>query len=195
MRRARRAVTAFFAATVAHQDQRACADLTPQAVQGLATSDSGCAKQIGELKLVGGTIRTVRVWEDRAQVVLSGDTVFLIHLPQGWKIAGAGCRRQPKGPTTAMWRRDAGDVRAHDGDRRRRAGVPDRHRVAGPVSGVRTFLRNNGLTLFFLLILVLALAGQAVSGVLVFNDRQLTSGGAEVSMTHYLHLPAPAELT
>jgi hypothetical protein len=63
------------------------------------------------------------------------------------------------------------------------------------VSGVRTFLRNNGLTLFFLLILVLALAGQAVSGVLVFNDRQLTSGGAEVSMTHYLHLPAPAELT
>jgi hypothetical protein len=95
---ARRAVTAFFAATAAHQDQRACADLTPQAAQGLATSDSDCAKQIGELKLVGGTIRTVRVWEDRAQVVLSGDTVFLVHLPQGWKIAGAGCRRQPEGP-------------------------------------------------------------------------------------------------
>jgi membrane protein implicated in regulation of membrane protease activity len=51
---------------------------------------------------------------------------------------------------------------------------------------MRTFLRDNGLTLFFLLILVLALAGQAVSGVLVFNDRQLTSGGAEVSMAHYL---------
>jgi hypothetical protein len=42
---------------------------------------------------------------------------------------------------------------------------------------MRTFLRDNGLSLFFLLILVLALAGQAVSGVLVFNDRQLTSGG------------------
>jgi hypothetical protein len=54
------------------------------------------------------------------------------------------------------------------------------------VSGVRTFLRNNGLTLFFLLILLLALAGQAVSGVLVFNDRQLTSGGAQVSLAHYL---------
>ena len=51
---------------------------------------------------------------------------------------------------------------------------------------MRTFLRDNGLTLFFLLILMLALAGQAVSGVLVFNDRQLTSGGAEVSMAHYL---------
>jgi hypothetical protein len=95
---ARRATTAFFAATAAHQDQRACADLVPQAAEGLATSDSGCAEQIGDLKLAGGTIRTVRVWEDRAQVVLSGDTVFLVHLPQGWKIAGAGCRRQSKGP-------------------------------------------------------------------------------------------------
>jgi hypothetical protein len=95
---ARRATTAFFAAIAAHQNQRACADLAPQAAQGLATSDSGCAKQIGDLKLVGGTIRTVRVWEDRAQVVLSADTVFLVHLPQGWKIAGAGCRRQAKGP-------------------------------------------------------------------------------------------------
>ena len=95
---ARRATTEFFTATAAHQNQRACADLAPQAAQGLATSDSGCAKQIGELKLAGGTIRTVRIWGDRAQVVLSGDTVFLVHLPQGWKITAAGCRRQPKGP-------------------------------------------------------------------------------------------------
>ena len=51
---------------------------------------------------------------------------------------------------------------------------------------MRSFLRNNGLTLFFLLILGLALAGQAISGVFVFNDRQLTSGGAEVSLAHYL---------
>lgn len=51
---------------------------------------------------------------------------------------------------------------------------------------MRRFLRSNGLTLFFLLILVLALAGQAVSGVYVFNDRQLTSGGAQVSLAHYL---------
>jgi membrane protein implicated in regulation of membrane protease activity len=54
------------------------------------------------------------------------------------------------------------------------------------VNAVRSFLRNNGLTLFFLLILGLALAGQAISGVFVFNDRQLTSGGAEVSLAHYL---------
>jgi hypothetical protein len=51
---------------------------------------------------------------------------------------------------------------------------------------MRRFLRDNGLTLFFLLILVLALVGQAISGALVFNDHQLTSGGAQVSMGHYL---------
>jgi membrane protein implicated in regulation of membrane protease activity len=39
---------------------------------------------------------------------------------------------------------------------------------------------------FFLVILLLALGGQALSGLLVFNDRQLTSGGAEVSLAHYL---------
>jgi hypothetical protein len=54
------------------------------------------------------------------------------------------------------------------------------------VKHVKAFLRDNALTLFFLLILVLALAGQAISGLLVYNDRQLTSGGPEVSLTHYV---------
>jgi hypothetical protein len=40
--------------------------------------------------------------------------------------------------------------------------------------------------LFFLLILVLALAGQAISGVFAFNERQLTSDGAQVSLAHHL---------
>jgi hypothetical protein len=94
----RRATTAFFAAVSAHHDDRACADLAPQAAQGLATSDSGCAEQIGKLKLTGGAIRAVRVWGERAQVVLSGDTVFLTRVRQGWKVTAAGCRRQAKGP-------------------------------------------------------------------------------------------------
>jgi hypothetical protein len=94
----RRATAAFFAATAAHQDDRACADLAPQAAESLQSSDSSCAEQIGKLKLTGGSIRTVRVWEDRAQVVLSRDTVFLARLPQGWKVVAAGCRPQAKGP-------------------------------------------------------------------------------------------------
>jgi len=94
----RRATTTFFADVSAHHDGRACADLAPQAAQGLATGDSDCAGQIGELKLTGGTIRAVRVWGERAQVLLSGDTVFLTRLRQGWKVTAAGCRRQAKGP-------------------------------------------------------------------------------------------------
>ena len=94
----RRATNAFFAAAAAHQDGRACADLAPQAAESLASSDSSCADQIGKLKLTGGTIRAVHVWGYRAQVVLTADTVFLSHLPQGWKVAAAGCRPQAKGP-------------------------------------------------------------------------------------------------
>jgi hypothetical protein len=94
----RRATTAFFADVSAHQDRRACADLAPQAAQGLTTSDSGCAEEIGKLKLTGGTIRAVRVWGERAQVLLSDDTVFLARVRQGWKVTAAGCRKQTKGP-------------------------------------------------------------------------------------------------
>jgi hypothetical protein len=94
----RRATTAFFADVAAHRDAQACADLAPQAAQALATSDSGCPEQIGELKLTGGTIRAVRVWGERAQVLLSQDTVFLTRGHHGWKLTAAGCRRQNKGP-------------------------------------------------------------------------------------------------
>ena len=93
----RRGTAGVFAAVAAQDDERACADLAPQAARALATSDSGCAEQLGELKLTGGTVRAVRVWGDRAQVLLSGDTVFLSRARQGWKVTGAGCRRQPEG--------------------------------------------------------------------------------------------------
>lgn len=94
----RRAVRAFFAAIAGQQDRQACAWLAPQAAKSLRTSDSTCAEEIGKLKLTGGRIRAVRVWGDRAQAVLSGDTVFLSRFPQGWKVTAAGCRPQRQGP-------------------------------------------------------------------------------------------------
>jgi hypothetical protein len=51
---------------------------------------------------------------------------------------------------------------------------------------LRGFLTGNALTLFFLLILGLALAGQCVAGVMEFNDEQLSSGGAQISLGRYL---------
>jgi hypothetical protein len=51
---------------------------------------------------------------------------------------------------------------------------------------LKRFLTCNALTLFFLLILGLALVGQAVSGLVQFNEGQLSSGGAQISLGRYL---------
>ena len=51
---------------------------------------------------------------------------------------------------------------------------------------MRTFLRDNGLVLFFGTIFVLALAGQAVAGFHAFNDDQVADGASPVSWTTYL---------
>ena len=47
-------------------------------------------------------------------------------------------------------------------------------------------LRDNGLVLFFGVIFVLALGGQAVAGFHAFNDDQIADGAAPVSWTVYL---------
>ncbi|GAA0938313.1 DUF6766 family protein [Actinocorallia libanotica] len=51
---------------------------------------------------------------------------------------------------------------------------------------MKRFLRDNGLTLFFLLIMLLALAGQAVSGLLDYNDRAASQGGHPVTLWRYV---------
>ncbi|SDR93011.1 DUF6766 family protein [Microlunatus soli] len=48
------------------------------------------------------------------------------------------------------------------------------------------FLRENGLSLFFGTILVMALAGQAVAGLAEFNDQQLVAGLQPLTMRDYL---------
>ena len=51
---------------------------------------------------------------------------------------------------------------------------------------MRRFLRDQGLTLFFLLLMLLSLAGQAISGLHVYNSDQLTHGGQTVGLAGYL---------
>ncbi len=51
---------------------------------------------------------------------------------------------------------------------------------------VRRFLRENGLTVFFGVILLLALAGQSVAGLAEFNNQQIAQGQQAVSYLHYL---------
>jgi hypothetical protein len=47
-------------------------------------------------------------------------------------------------------------------------------------------VKENGLTLFFSAILLLALVGQSLAGMAEFNAQQLTSGQEAVSYGHYL---------
>ena len=47
-------------------------------------------------------------------------------------------------------------------------------------------LRQHSLSLFFALIFVLALIGQSVAGLLVFNEEQASHGAAAVTWIHFV---------
>ncbi|MGV9302950.1 MULTISPECIES: DUF6766 family protein [unclassified Nonomuraea] len=51
---------------------------------------------------------------------------------------------------------------------------------------MKRFLKENSLSLFFLLIFALALVGQAVAGNGQYNDRQLVDGGQPISVVEYV---------
>ncbi|CAM5779382.1 DUF6766 family protein [Cellulomonas persica] len=54
------------------------------------------------------------------------------------------------------------------------------------MSAARNALRGNGLTLFFAALFVVTLAGQALTGVALFNGEQRASGLAPVSLVSYV---------
>ena len=51
---------------------------------------------------------------------------------------------------------------------------------------MRRFVRENGLTVFFATILLLALVGQSLVGMVEFNNQQLAAGREPVSYGHYV---------
>jgi hypothetical protein len=51
---------------------------------------------------------------------------------------------------------------------------------------VKTAMRNNGLSLFFGLIFILALMGQGLTGHALFNEEQVTAGLQQISLGEYL---------
>ena len=51
---------------------------------------------------------------------------------------------------------------------------------------MKNALKNNGLSLFFGAIFLLAILGQAITGQAVFNEEQLAAGLDEISFTQYL---------
>ncbi|WP_106617803.1 hypothetical protein [Saccharothrix carnea] len=85
-------VTEEFTAAVASGDSvRACELLTDR-----AREDVECSS----LDVPGGTVESVEVWGDAAQVRTSDDVLFLRELSSGWRVAGAGCESRGERPYT-----------------------------------------------------------------------------------------------
>ena len=51
---------------------------------------------------------------------------------------------------------------------------------------MRRFLKENGLSIVFLVLFLAALAGQAIAGHADFNDQQVQHGDPEISLSRYL---------
>jgi hypothetical protein len=92
------ATAGSFAAAVAHHDGvTACALLTDAARRDTETFGRSCAAQLATLP-DPGAVGQVEVWSDTAQVRLDGDTMFLLQMPDGWRVSAAGCSPQGAAP-------------------------------------------------------------------------------------------------
>ncbi|HLU75835.1 MAG TPA: hypothetical protein VKZ82_26905 [Nonomuraea sp.] len=89
---AARAAERFTAALAAGQAEVACGLLARKTAEKLPGPGQSCAAALRELRLrAGGPVTEVSVWGDEAQVRLEGDTLFLRHFGDGWRVVAAGC--------------------------------------------------------------------------------------------------------
>jgi hypothetical protein len=88
--------TRFLGAVARGDDGGACAELAPRTRQGLTSDGTACASALAELDLPSGEdVRATAVWSDRAQVRTADDVLFLVWLPDGWRVVAAGCAPRP----------------------------------------------------------------------------------------------------
>jgi hypothetical protein len=80
-----------------HDGAAACALLTDAARDDTETFGRDCPGQLATLP-DPGPVEQVEIWGDAAQVRLAHDTLFLLRLPDGWRISGAGCTPQGDAP-------------------------------------------------------------------------------------------------
>ncbi|WP_244190334.1 hypothetical protein [Streptomyces caeruleatus] len=94
------AATGFTAALQRADGRQACALLAPSTLDELEKSEqTSCDRAVIQEQLpAGDTVRTVDVYGDQARVVLTDDTLFLAHVPTGWKVTAAGCTPRPRQP-------------------------------------------------------------------------------------------------
>ncbi|MEQ4723584.1 hypothetical protein [Nonomuraea sp. B19D2] len=89
----------FHAAVSAHREDAACAMLTRKTAEKLPDPGQTCAEALREVGLgPGGSVTSVSVWGEDAQVRLAGDTLFLHRFSDGWRVKAAGCEPVPDLP-------------------------------------------------------------------------------------------------
>ena len=133
----------------------------------------------------------MEVWGEEAQARLTDDTVFLTRTADGWRVTAAACRSQGadlpydvpagglvKGVRAIFVLYLAVLIAGHR--------LLHRPRLAGAVSGVRRFLRENSLSLGFGLLFLLTLVGQAFAGVADFNDQRVSDGLDPISLGRFV---------
>ncbi|MGI5270144.1 hypothetical protein ACQEUU_13410 [Nonomuraea sp. CA-218870] len=94
-----RAAEHFHAALASGRFEAACALLARKTAEKLPAPGQTCADALREQRLgPGGRPTEVSVWDDEAQVRLEGDTLFLHHFGDGWRVVAAGCAPVPDLP-------------------------------------------------------------------------------------------------
>ena len=93
-RDARRAAENLYAAVADKHGDAACATLTPAAAQALEQQErEPCARAVTSVKLSESRVSRVRVYETSAAVSFeAGETAFLDHTDEGWRVSAAGCK-------------------------------------------------------------------------------------------------------
>jgi hypothetical protein len=93
----------FYSALRAHAGDRACAQLSTNAVKTLeSASGRSCAAAINKLKLPGVRTAHSTVYLDSARAEVAGaepgEAAFLDRTALGWRISAAGCTPKGDGP-------------------------------------------------------------------------------------------------
>jgi hypothetical protein len=102
-RRVRSVTDRFYAALQGHAGERACAELSENAVNALeSASGRSCAQAITALQLPGHRAASSTVYLDSARADVAGaaqgEAAFLDRTARGWRISAAGCRPKGDGP-------------------------------------------------------------------------------------------------